>query len=676
MTLPVHVPFYDDETPLSFASRLAAANGYRSVKAMLSLMGLTWQMAWRADSRALDVLGHWSGESMERRLRYFGPMNPADKTKAFGQATLMPLSQRPVSNVRCCPACIAEDLSRSGREIARPYIRAWWLIAEIENCPVHKRPLVVLPAAEEGDGEDLARRIHKHLPKLQEEASTEMVVGTEFDEFILSCFNGEPTSSFLGEIQTHIAIGFCIRLGSDLLAAERRSDASAGEFGYAVARQGSDAIAEAMRSAYRTKQDSQRFRFWSDHFPALGGWITLKVDRPQYEPVVTVVREAAAWCMPIGPSNFILGGVTRRLHSLSSARKNFPLSPDRIRAIMKKAGILEDVRAGRSKAVFDAAAGEKLLNAALASAEAAETARLLGTTGNQLRRLCKSGLLTNVAEKLNYERKRYRIERAEINQLLEALQRRATHTEHAEGWSTLSNAARASSLGYAAVVRLILAGRLTNVVYVGADCNLDTVRVDLEELLGVKHSPKPESADAAPRLSRSEGRAKRFLLPLEFRTLTLADLTMMPDATADQLFKRMRWPETDGKPYCPKCGSLRCSVHKRRLNRFVCNQTTCGTDFTIISGTALHGGKLSVKKLLTGLWFSVHVPERKAALKLSREIGVQYPTARALLMKLRDAWRWQETAQEGDETAGEGAADDMRLTSSGVTPTGTLASTT
>ncbi|WP_143565660.1 TniQ family protein [Sinorhizobium fredii] len=654
MTLPVHVPFYDDETPLSFASRLAANNGYSSLASMLGFMGLNWRRIWRAHPEALQVLGLWSGQSMERRLRYRGPQVWPEKTRTFGHASLMPLNRQGVDTVRCCPACLVEDLSRSGREIGRPYIRAWWMIAEIENCPTHKRPLVFLPPAERAANEDLVRRIYEHLPKFKEDASADIVVPTEFDEFILGRINGKPTPSFLGEIETHIAIGFCTRLGSDLLAAEARSDISASEFGYAVACHGPDAIVEAMRNAYRAKPD--RSGPWFDHFPALGPWITLKVGRPQYDTVVNIVREALAWCLPIGPNDAVLGGVTRRLHTLKSASKEFGLSQGRIRAITRKAGILDDSHLGRSKETFDAANGEKLLKAVLTSVDPAEACRLLGTGKFQLRRLCETGVLNNVSGQLNYNKRRIRVERAELNALLAALHRRVTHVEQAEGLSTLSDAARASSLDYCAVLQMILSGDLLNVVYVGSKCNLATVRFDPEELVARKRLPTPESVFTSPKF-RTSGNEQSFVLSSEFRTLALTDLTDMQDATAYDLLTRMRWPETQGKPpYCPKCGTLQCRVDTYKPNRYMCTKATCKFVITVTSGTPLHGMRVNPKQILIALWYSVH---DKAPRKLSSEIGVQYKTARALMMKLRGAWRWEETSREVKGTEGECAAEDV-----------------
>jgi predicted kinase len=90
-------------------------------------------------------------------------------------------------------------------------------------------------------------------------------------------------------------------------------------------------------------------------------------------------------------------------------------------------------------------------------------------------------------------------------------------------------------------------------------------------------------------------------------------------------FKKMRWLQTGGVPYCPKCGTLRC--HTMSRGRFKCSDKACRAVFTVTSGTVFASRKLSFKKMLVAIWFSVNSAKGKAALQLSREIGVQYRTA-------------------------------------------------
>lgn len=155
-------------------------------------------------------------------------------------------------------------------------------------------------------------------------------------------------------------------------------------------------------------------------------------------------------------------------------------------------------------------------------------------------------------------------------------------------------------------------------------------------------------------------KGQHFLLSPECRTLTVLDLAKMRDKTANR-FKRLRWHETEGVPYCPKCGTLRC--HTMSRNRFKCTEKTCKAVFSVTSGTVFHARKLSFKKMLIAIWFSANSVKGKAALQLSREIGVQYKTAWVLLMKLREAiaWRREEMVLDGEvEIDGKYAGGHIR----------------
>jgi transposase-like protein len=139
------------------------------------------------------------------------------------------------------------------------------------------------------------------------------------------------------------------------------------------------------------------------------------------------------------------------------------------------------------------------------------------------------------------------------------------------------------------------------------------------------------------------------------------DLAGMREGTAYGWFRKMRWPETEGEPYCPKCGTLRC--HPMSRGRFKCSDKDCRAVFTVTSGTVFHARKLSFRKMLMAIWFSINSVKGKAALQLSREIGVQYKTAWVLLMKLREviAWRREDMVLEGEvEIDGKYAGGHVR----------------
>lgn len=52
--------------------------------------------------------------------------------------------------------------------------------------------------------------------------------------------------------------------------------------------------------------------------------------------------------------------------------------------------------------------------------------------------------------------------------------------------------------------------------------------------------------------------AQHFLLSAVARSLNPGKVMRMSDGGAENVFLRLRWPETDGKPVCPHCGCQIC----------------------------------------------------------------------------------------------------------------------
>jgi hypothetical protein len=154
---------------------------------------------------------------------------------------------------------------------------------------------------------------------------------------------------------------------------------------------------------------------------------------------------------------------------------------------------------------------------------------------------------------------------------------------------------------------------------------------------------------------------QHFLLSPGMRDLTIMDVSRMREATAYKWFRQARWPESDGEPYCPHCGTLRCYEMTRA--RFKCSAKECRAVFSATSGTAFAWRKLSFKKMVFAIWLAANSVKGKSALQLARELGVQYKTAWVLLMKLREvvASRRGDMRLDGDvEIDGKYAGGHVR----------------
>lgn len=144
---------------------------------------------------------------------------------------------------------------------------------------------------------------------------------------------------------------------------------------------------------------------------------------------------------------------------------------------------------------------------------------------------------------------------------------------------------------------------------------------------------------------------QHFLLGKDARDLPLRRVFAMKEAEAFRVFRRLRWPQTQGKvPWCPHCGcegAYELPDKRRKVqlpNRFRCRQRGCGREFSVTSGTIFSNRKLPFRTLLAAIALSAQSVKGKAALQLSRELGVAYQTAWVLSHKLREAIAAQRSA--------------------------------
>lgn len=130
--------------------------------------------------------------------------------------------------------------------------------------------------------------------------------------------------------------------------------------------------------------------------------------------------------------------------------------------------------------------------------------------------------------------------------------------------------------------------------------------------------------------------SQHFLLSSAARTLSLRSIFSMSEERAYAKFKRIRWDATKGRPVCPKCGSQN---HWELIanRKWKCSVAKCRTQFSVTSGTIFASRKLEFRKILEAIAIFTNGALGVAALRLQREIKVEYKTAWVLAHKLREA---------------------------------------
>jgi Zn ribbon nucleic-acid-binding protein len=118
--------------------------------------------------------------------------------------------------------------------------------------------------------------------------------------------------------------------------------------------------------------------------------------------------------------------------------------------------------------------------------------------------------------------------------------------------------------------------------------------------------------------------AQHFLLSAAARTLSLLQVMELSQTEAWQAFRKVRWPDTDGAPVCPRCNCQSCRNYPRRNGapRFRCQD--CGYDFSPTCGTLFAHHKLPIRTYLAAIAIFCNEVKGKSALALSRDLGVQF----------------------------------------------------
>lgn len=130
---------------------------------------------------------------------------------------------------------------------------------------------------------------------------------------------------------------------------------------------------------------------------------------------------------------------------------------------------------------------------------------------------------------------------------------------------------------------------------------------------------------------------KSYLLYPEYQTATLPEFIVLSCDDAFKVFARARWGgQWQTKQVCPKCGT-EGSHYLVNEGAFKWKCRDCKTQFSVFSGTCLHGFKLDPADMLGILFQFVEAKDSISSREISGLYGLNYQTAHVLLQKIREA---------------------------------------
>ena len=154
------------------------------------------------------------------------------------------------------------------------------------------------------------------------------------------------------------------------------------------------------------------------------------------------------------------------------------------------------------------------------------------------------------------------------------------------------------------------------------------------------------------------------------KTLLEAISYFSNDAICVKFLEQYRFPESDGKPFCPKCGSLNvCALTSRPAYR--CREKGCKRGFSLKAGSIMEDSPLPITKWVPAIWFVLNHKNGVSSYEVARALGIHQQSAWFMMHRIRKAISNGSFAKlsgvcEADETFIGGKSANMHKSKRGT----------
>lgn len=528
MVLPVTLPHHNDEAVIDLVARLAAANGFRSLRSFLGHTDTTANAIVHGEADALSLVSEWSGVEVLRLSRLAVEASGAGGTWRMGCATLSK-DMRPGRQHRFCARCVLDDREREqGRLASRAYRRAWWSIRAIEGCPEHGCRLTEVALDAAGDVHDFTQFVNANISLLESAAAAPVPSRQpRLDAYVRGRVFQDGGDGFLERLDVHVAAEFSRYLGEFLvlhdLKAWKHQGTDLREWGFILGAKGEGEIrrvfADAIDHTRPTTQYAESF------VGPMIKWLRRNIAKDAYRPVIDLMQDILERNMPFGEGQTIFKPVlTRHFHCVSSAHAEYGLPHDRIRALMKAND--PDFRDGLSDAstYFDAATLRPILQAARGTVNSREAGDVLGVSEEMVHGLLSVGVLTQVEKRADGERAFVRIEISALHALGQSLEDKSTVVVCTDGLMSLAAAVPVLRQPFNRLVEMVLDGGVEAFVVSGDGPIFERLCVSTPALKSAGCRKEHRNGDPLSGGDDELMRLKEAELALGTTTITIADL--------------------------------------------------------------------------------------------------------------------------------------------------------
>jgi transposase-like protein len=168
------------------------------------------------------------------------------------------------------------------------------------------------------------------------------------------------------------------------------------------------------------------------------------------------------------------------------------------------------------------------------------------------------------------------------------------------------------------------------------ETNLDTKAPPLDQRLSL--FARARSRARGPGARPSFKKPRNYLLKKKYRKTNLLELLSYDETQLSQYLEKVRWGGLGvGLQACPKCGVIDQNYRCPSINGWKCK--TCKKQFSVLSGTRLHGMKMTLRTFVSVAFHFVEAKDGISSRELSGLHGLDHQTCHVLTLKIREALR-------------------------------------
>lgn len=494
-TLGTSIPFHDDETIMSFVSRVGLANFSPNTREFCLHMGLSFRKIMSGELDEIQSLFSLAGLPNAT----VGARNVVREGNEFlinGERLSKSCFQS--HRFRYCPFCLADDVrDGEGPFSSRPYVRLDWHVTLIRSCPKHGTLLT------------LGGPAHRYGPRQIAAIIEDVDDGrlpitawrrTKFESYISDRLWGRNLKcDWVDQMPLYVAgklseiLGATILFGKHFIAKniENEDWANCAQVGFDLIKEGEDAFREYIRSLPG--------EYWrgGKHLDArsLYGRIYVRLAHethdPAYDGVRQIIREVGLQHLPFGPSDTLFGPIDeRRLHSIQSASRQFGLEPSTVREVFTQANVIPPMCDSLADdcVLVAARTAEELIQSFERGRSAYDAQQYLGVDHEELMVLVELGYLNPQIER-DETGPKYYFHKDDLDALIrKLLAAKGDHNESKKTLTLLSTAATISGCSFRVLVRMLFTNHLETVLLDQNDPRFANALVDADEVAALSRS--------------------------------------------------------------------------------------------------------------------------------------------------------------------------------------------